>query len=42
MLKYVEVVNLEKPEDIIPAYKKFLEPNAKPTVFVEYVERYGY
>ena len=42
MLKYVEVVNLEKTEDIIPAYKKFLEPNAKPTVFVEYVERYGY
>ena len=42
MLKYVEVVNLEKPEDIIPAYQKFLEPNAKPTVFVEYVERYGY
>lgn len=42
MLKYVEVVNLETPEDIIPAYKKFLEPDAKPTVFVEYVERYGY
>jgi pyruvate/2-oxoglutarate/acetoin dehydrogenase E1 component len=42
MLRYVDVVKLKKPEDIIPAYKKFLEPDAKPTIFVEYVERYGY
>tara|TARA_B100000029_G_scaffold135788_1_gene130276 strand:- start:20129 stop:20710 length:582 start_codon:yes stop_codon:yes gene_type:complete len=42
MLKYVDVVELKTPEDIIPAYKKFLEPNAKPSIFVEYVDRYGY
>lgn len=42
MLEYIDVVTLEKTEDILPAYKNFLKPNAKPTIFVEYVERYGY
>jgi len=42
LLNYVDVVELKNTNDIIPAYKNFLKSDAKPSIFVEYVDRYGY
>jgi len=42
MLKHIDIVKLESTEDILPAYTNFLKEDAKPTIFVEYVDRYGY
>jgi pyruvate/2-oxoglutarate/acetoin dehydrogenase E1 component len=42
MLTYVNIVELKESHQIVPEYKKLLEENSKPTIFVEYVDRYGY
>ena len=40
MLHHVNVVRLIKSDQIVEEYLKILEPDAKPTVFVEYIKYY--